>query len=218
MSVVGRTLRWTAVCALFIAMTILNPTTAAAEPATGSITGGQTVYFDQVRCLTSFSIEHPSLGDGFVTAGGCGAVGQQVSLSPGGEPIGEVRSRTLAWLHVDLYAGWIAEPYAQPDHPVVGVTPSPVGASVCRAGPTTGWHCGTITALGQTISFPEGTITDVAQTNVCIEPGETGAPYLSDGHAQGIGLGGSGNCASGGQSYFYPVLPIINAGLQIKTV
>jgi len=223
MSLVSRTLRLTATVALLIIGSLMIPSAAQATTSTtpdaNTITGGQTVYFGSGRCLTGFSVEHHNDGDGFVTFGGCGSVGQQVSLSPNGEPIGVVRAKSLAWLYVDLYEGWTAEAQVLGQHAVIGTNQAPVGASVCRSGSTTGWHCGTITSHNQSISYPEGTITGVSRTNLCPEPGELGAPFLSGGHAQGIGLGGNGNCASGGNTYYYPVTAIANAaGVTVKTV
>lgn len=38
-------------------------------------------------------------------------------------------------------------------------------------GATSGWHCGTIQAKNQTITFPGGTITGLTRTSVCAEAG-----------------------------------------------
>lgn len=219
MSLISRALRLTTVAALLVIGSLTTPATAQATTAAdNTITGGQPVYFGSVRCLTGFSVQHHADGDGFVTFGGCGSVGQQVGLTPGGEPIGVVRAAATAWLYVDLYDGWTAEPRVAGQYPVDGTTQAPVGSAVCRSGSTTGWHCGTITAHNVTITYPQGTVTGVSRTNLCPEPGELGGPTLSGGQAQGIVLGGSGNCASGGVTYYYPVPAIASAaGVTVKT-
>ncbi|GAA2121243.1 S1 family peptidase [Actinomadura alba] len=86
-----------------------------------------------------------------------------------------------------------------------------VGQSVCRSGPVTGLRCGTVTALNQTVTFPEGTFTGLVRTNVCAEPGDFGGPFFSGTTALGLTVGGSGNCTSGGVTYFQPILPALNA-------
>jgi hypothetical protein len=61
--------------------------------------------------------------------------------------------------------------------------------------------------------FPEGTITGLARTTICLEPGDTpGAPYFAGGIAIGIGIGGAiGNCGTGGSSFFQPVTKLLAA-------
>ncbi len=50
------------------------------------------------------------------------------------------------------------------------------------------------------------------QTNVCAEPGDSGGPlYGSNGTAYGLTSGGSGNCSSGGTTFFQPVVEALNA-------
>ena len=198
---------------------VIGSTTApAADLVNGAVRGGQAVFFDQHRCMIGFSVEHSANGDGFVTAGPCGTVGQQVRLSPGGTPVGVVAAQTIGWLYVDLYNGWTSEPYVFPNQPVTGYGQAPVGSSVCSIGPTTGVHCGTIAAHNQTVHFPTGTVTGLTRTDVCGEPGMIGAPFLSNGQAQGVALGGSGDCTTGGTTYIFPMMPVVGAGLLIKTV
>jgi streptogrisin C len=86
-----------------------------------------------------------------------------------------------------------------------------VGSSVCRSGSTTGWHCGTIQATNQTVNYGGGDIVrGLTRTNVCAEPGDSGGAYVSPNgatrvQAQGFTSGGSGNCTSGGTTFFQPV-------------
>nr|WP_042185058.1 S1 family peptidase [Kibdelosporangium sp. MJ126-NF4]CEL16482.1 Streptogrisin-C precursor (Serine protease C) (SGPC) [Kibdelosporangium sp. MJ126-NF4]CTQ90434.1 Streptogrisin-C precursor (EC 3.4.21.-) (Serine protease C) (SGPC) [Kibdelosporangium sp. MJ126-NF4] len=88
---------------------------------------------------------------------------------------------------------------------VTGSVEAPVGASVCKYGATSGWRCGVIQGKNQTVTFPEGSLHGLTRTNVCAEPGDTGGPFVSGTQAQGVLVGATGNCTSGGTSYFLPV-------------
>ncbi|MRT44577.1 S1 family peptidase, partial [Xylella fastidiosa subsp. multiplex] len=48
-------------------------------------------------------------------------------------------------------------------------------------------------------------------TNVCAEPGDSGGPLFSDGIALGVTSGGSGDCTSGGTTFFQPVTKAMQA-------
>ncbi|HET8660459.1 MAG TPA: S1 family peptidase, partial [Micromonosporaceae bacterium] len=101
---------------------------------------------------------------------------------------------------------------------VSGSTEAAVGASICRSGSTTGWHCGSIQAKNQTVNYPQGTVNGLTRTNVCAEPGDSGGSWLSGNQAQGVTSGGSGNCTSGGTTYYQPVNEILSAyGLTLVT-
>lgn len=101
---------------------------------------------------------------------------------------------------------------------VAGSSESAVGASICRSGSTTGWRCGTVQAKNQTVRYPQGAVTGMTRTNACAEPGDSGGSWLSGTQAQGVTSGGSGNCSSGGTTYFQPVNEILSAyGLRLVT-
>ncbi|CAM5324764.1 Serine protease OS=Streptomyces microflavus OX=1919 GN=Smic_34700 PE=3 SV=1 [Streptomyces microflavus] len=58
----------------------------------------------------------------------------------------------------------------------------------------------------------------MTRTSVCAEPGDSGGSYISGSQAQGVTSGGSGNCSSGGTTYFQPLLPALRAyGLTLAT-
>lgn len=90
-------------------------------------------------------------------------------------------------------------------------TPS-VGQSVCVRGSTTGTHCGTVLALNVTVNYGDGyVVTGLADSTVCSEPGDSGGPIYSGSTAHGIISGGSGNCTSGGRTFFQLVTEPMNA-------
>lgn len=49
------------------------------------------------------------------------------------------------------------------------------------------------------------------QTNVCAEPGDSGGSLFAGSTALGLTSGGSGNCSSGGTTFFQPVVEALNA-------
>ena len=192
-------------------------TTTETPQTYGPIIGGDAYIINGTsRCSIGFAITHPTYGDGFVTASHCGNVGDTVQ-GPGGETgvflASAFPNGDYAW--VDAEASWYATnlvnlyngTYAQ----VFNSIETPVGGSVCRAGSTTGYHCGTVQAKNQTVSYPQGTVFGLTRTNVCAEPGDSGGPFLSGSSAQGVTSGGSGNCSFGGTTYFSPVNPALTA-------
>lgn len=105
---------------------------------------------------------------------------------------------------------------------VTGATPVPVGSSVCRAGSTTGYECGTVQAVDQTINYGDGNVvTGLTRTSACAEPGDSGGSFVSGSQAQGMLSGGAGNCflsLFGHETYFQPVGEALSAfGLTLMT-
>jgi len=53
---------------------------------------------------------------------------------------------------------------------------------------------------------------------VCAEPGDSGGSWLSANQAQGVTSGGSGNCSTGGTTYYQEINPILATyGLTLIT-
>lgn len=87
-----------------------------------------------------------------------------------------------------------------------------VGMAVKRRGSTTGTHSGSVTGLNATVNYGGGDIVyGMIRTNVCAEPGDSGGPLYSGTRAVGLTSGGSGNCSSGGTTFFQPVVEALNA-------
>ncbi|MFJ3882078.1 S1 family peptidase [Streptomyces sp. NPDC090077] len=86
------------------------------------------------------------------------------------------------------------------------------GMSVTRRGSTTGIHSGSVTGLNATVNYGGGDVVyGMIRTNVCAEPGDSGGPLYSGSRAVGLTSGGSGNCSSGGTTFFQPVVEALNA-------
>ncbi|MGW4021944.1 alpha-lytic protease prodomain-containing protein [Streptomyces sp. NPDC005009] len=186
--------------------------------------GGEAYYINNSgRCSIGFPVTKGTQ-QGYATAGHCGRTGNSTSghnrVAQGTFQGSIFPGRDMAWVATN--SQWTATPYVKgqggQNVQVTGSTQAPVGASVCRSGSTTGWHCGTVQVLNTSVTYPEGTITGVTQTTVCAEPGDSGGSYISGSQAQGVTSGGSGNCSSGGTTFFQPINPLLqNYGLTLKT-
>lgn len=182
------------------------------------IVGGDAYYIGSgSRCSVGFAVTRGGGQNGFVTAGHCGTAGattrgvnQQAQGSFQGSTF---PGRDYAW--VGTNSQWTPTPtvngYGTGTKRVEGSTEAVERAAVCRSGSTTGWHCGTIQQRNSSVTYPQGTVSPVTRTNVCAEPGDSGGSFISGTQAQGMTSGGSGNCSSGGTTYFQPV----NAALQV---
>ncbi|WP_369370743.1 S1 family peptidase [Promicromonospora sp. Populi] len=191
--------------------------TATERPRTLiNVIGGNAYYIDNVsRCSVGFSAT-----GGFVTAGHCGDVGSTTTSPTGTFTRSSFPGNDYGYVSTgsdDVSVGAVNN-YAGGNVAVQGSTPAAVGATVCRSGSTTGWHCGTIQALNATVNYAEGSVTGLIRTNVCAEPGDSGGSLLAGSQAQGMTSGGSGNCTSGGQTYFQPVGEALSAaGVSLVT-
>ncbi|MFB7107820.1 S1 family peptidase [Streptomyces sp. NPDC056190] len=196
--------------------------TVSAPPQTfaAGTVGGDPYYTGNVRCSIGFSVY-----GGFVTAGHCGRPGAGVS-GWDGSYIGTFQGSSFpdndyAWVSVG--SGWWTVPVVLgwgtvPDQLVRGSAVAPVGASVCRSGSTTHWHCGTVLAHNETVNYSQGAVHQLTKTSVCAEPGDSGGSFISGDQAQGVTSGGWGNCSGGGETWFQPVNEILNRyGLTLHT-
>ncbi|PPK68969.1 S1 family peptidase [Actinokineospora auranticolor] len=180
------------------------------------VVGGNAYYIGSgTRCSVGFSVN-----GGFVTAGHCGTSGASTTQPSGSFAGSSFPGNDYAFVRVaagNTPVGAVNN-YSGGRVAVAGSTDAPVGSSICRSGSTTGWHCGTIAARNASVTYAEGTITGLIRTNVCAEPGDSGGSAISGSQAQGVTSGGSGNCTSGGTTYFQPVNEILQAyGLTLVT-
>ncbi|KAH8171167.1 alpha-lytic protease prodomain-containing protein [Sarocladium implicatum] len=164
------------------------------------------------RCSVGFNVN-----GGFVTAGHCGRVGASTTTS-GGQSLGSFAGSSFpgndyAWVRTvsgHTLTGTI-NGYGSGNLPVSGSSQAAVGSSVCRSGSTTGVFCGTVRQFGATVNYSQGSVRGLTGTSVCAEPGDSGGSFYTGAQAQGVTSGGSGNCNSGGTTYFQPVNPILSA-------
>ncbi|KAI1088259.1 trypsin-like cysteine/serine peptidase domain-containing protein [Rostrohypoxylon terebratum] len=188
--------------------------TVDAMPTTfATVIGGDAYIIDRAaRCSIGFSVT-----TGFVSAGHCGTAGSSATTSSGaslGTFSASVFPGSADMSYIRTVSGTTLsgtiDGYGSGNIPVSGSTASATGSSICRSGSTSGVHCGTVRALGATVTYAEGRVTGLTQTTVCAEPGDSGGPYYTGSQAQGVTSGGSGDCTSGGITYFQPVNEILS--------
>ena len=198
----------------------VRQTTEAPQTFAAGTVGGDPYYTGNVRCSIGFSVY-----GGFVTAGHCAQPGAAVR-GWDGSAIGNFQGSSFpdndyAWVNVG--SGWWTVPVVLgwgtvPDQLVRGSAEAPIGASICRSGSTTHWHCGNVLAKNETVNYSQGAVHQMTKTSVCAEPGDSGGSFISGDQAQGVTSGGWGNCSSGGETWYQPINEILNRyGLTLHT-
>ncbi|MFJ5919110.1 S1 family peptidase [Streptomyces ardesiacus] len=184
------------------------------------VSGGDAVFGGGARCSLGFNV---TAGDGspaFLTAGHCGVAAAQWSDAQGGRPIATVDRAVFpgqgdfALVRYDDPATDAPSEVNLGDQtlPISGAAEATVGQEVFRMGSTTGLADGRVLGLDATVNYPEGTVTGLIQTDVCAEPGDSGGSlFTRDGVAIGLTSGGSGDCTTGGETFFQPVTTALNA-------
>jgi len=167
------------------------------------LSAGDAIYGGQYRCSLGFNVVKGGTYY-FLTAGHCGKVantwytnsshstliGPTVGYSFPGNDYALVRYDNAALSHPGGFTAANAF----------------VGETVTRKGSTTGTHSGKVTALNVTVRYSGGgRVSGLIQTTVCAEPGDSGGPLYDGSKALGLTSGGSGDCSSGGTTFFQPV-------------
>jgi hypothetical protein len=178
-----------------------------------AVRGGDAYYINNTsRCSVGFAVS-----GGFISAGHCGNAGDSVT-GVDRSAMGTFERSSFPgrdYSYVKTLSSWASSGtvnhYGGADVAVTGSTEAAIGAAICRSGSTTGWHCGTIDAKNQTVNYAEGSVSGLSRTNVCAEAGDSGGSWISGSQAQGVTSGGSGDCTTGGTTYFQPVNAILSA-------
>ena len=181
--------------------------------------GDEIILGGNILCSMGFAVH-----GGYVTAGHCGGAGTQTAGSnwvASGHVAGS-QFPTADHAYVQTNGSWntlaAVTNHAGGEVAVHGATDATIGSSICRSGRTTGWRCGVIQARDVTVNYQAGPVYGMTQTSACAQGGDSGGSFISGNQAQGITSGGSGNCTSGGTTFFQPVNPALSAyGLTLKT-
>jgi len=189
--------------------------------------GGDAYYIGTGRCSVGFPVTRGTRR-GFVTAGHCGRKGDATT---GFNQVaqGVFRGSTFpvsdfAWIAVN--DDWVLNAEVSGDAgatvPVAGATAAIEGASICRSGSTTGWHCGLVLQRDVSAVYPAGKLFELTRTDVCSEKGDSGGAFVSIDQAQGVTSGGWGDCGTEGTdtvTYFQPIREILKTyRLTLMTV
>ncbi|MER5295797.1 S1 family peptidase [Streptomyces pharetrae] len=180
------------------------------------IQGGDAIYASSWRCSLGFNVQNSSGAQFFVTAGHCtDGAGTWYSNSGRTTVIGSTAGSSFPGNDYGIvrYSGSVSRPGTANGVDITRAATPAVGTTVIRDGSTTGTHSGRVTALNATVNYGGGdVVSGLIQTNVCAEPGDSGGPlYGSNGTAYGLTSGGSGNCSTGGTTFFQPVTEALSA-------
>ncbi|MFE9451017.1 S1 family peptidase [Streptomyces sp. NPDC006739] len=192
---------------------------------TTRLNGAQPILSTGGRCSAGFNVRGAQ-SDFILTAGHCGPANTVwFANNQGDQQLGKTVSSTFPGNDFSLIqynsgkAGDGADVVAIGNGNgvrITGAADPTVGERVFRSGSTSGLHDGQVTGLNATVNYPEGTVTGLIQTNVCAEPGDSGGPMFSNGIALGVTSGGSGDCTTGGTTFFQPVTKAMAAlGVQL---
>ncbi|NEA67655.1 S1 family peptidase [Streptomyces sp. SID12488] len=182
------------------------------------ISGGDAIYASSWRCSLGFNVRSGSTYY-FLTAGHCtDGAGNWWSNSGRTTLLGATSGSSFPTNDYGIVKYASSYPVSSISGSVGSVditsaaTPS-VNTTVYRRGSTTGIHSGRVTALNATVNYGGGDVVyGMIQTTVCAEPGDSGGPlYSNGGVAYGLTSGGSGNCSSGGTTFFQPVTEALSA-------
>ncbi|WP_329086756.1 MULTISPECIES: S1 family peptidase [unclassified Streptosporangium] len=190
------------------------------------LVGGEAYYVGATtRCSVGFPVVR-GLQNGFVSAGHCGTAGMTTTAGADRVAQGIFQAsifplHDFAWIAVNK--DWTPRPVVNSGSgATVNVAGSRVaieGASVCRSGSATGWHCGAIRQRNASVVYSQGTVSELTRTTVCAEPGDSGGSFIAIDQAQGVTSGGFGDCGAGGVTYFQPVNEILTTyGLSLVTI
>jgi streptogrisin A/streptogrisin B len=183
------------------------------------IAGGQAIYAGGGRCSLGFNVRSGSTYYA-LTAGHCTNIGSTWYTNSGNTTVlgtrtgssfpnndyGIIRhsNASAADGRVYLYNGSYRD--------ITGAGNAYVGQTVQRSGSTTGLRSGRVTGLNATVNYGNGDVVyGMIQTNVCAEPGDSGGALFAGSTALGLTSGGSGNCSSGGTTFFQPVTEALSA-------
>ena len=185
------------------------------------IAGGAAIYGGAYRCSLGFNVVSGSTYY-FLTAGHCGEVASTwYSNSGHTTTLGTNVSYSFPtndYALVKYTNTSIAKAGTAGNTDITSSGTAYVGESVLRSGSTTGIHSGSVTGTNATVNYGSGDIVyQTIKTNVCAEGGDSGGPlYTSGGIALGLTSGGSGDCTSGGTTYFQTVTEALsNYGVSV---
>ncbi|MER7624736.1 S1 family peptidase [Streptomyces sp. NPDC126503] len=181
------------------------------------ISGGDAIYADGGwRCSLGFNVRDSAGTSYFLTAGHCtDGAGTWYANSSKTTVLGTTTGSSFPnndYGIVRYTNSSISKPGQVGSVDITSAANATVGMSVTRRGSTTGTHSGSVTGLNATVNYGGGDIVyGMIRTNVCAEPGDSGGPLYSGSRAIGLTSGGSGNCSTGGTTFFQPVTEALSA-------
>ncbi|MEU1121599.1 MULTISPECIES: S1 family peptidase [unclassified Streptomyces] len=180
------------------------------------ISGGDAIYADSWRCSLGFNVRNSAGAYYFLTAGHCtDGAGTWWSNSSKTTVLGTTSGSSFPTNDYGIVRytnNSVTKSGTVGSQDITRAADPTVGQTVTRRGSTTGIHSGRVTALNQTVNYGGGDVVyGLIKTTVCAEPGDSGGPLYAGSTALGLTSGGSGNCSSGGTTFFQPVTEALRA-------
>ncbi|MFD9206113.1 S1 family peptidase [Streptomyces sioyaensis] len=205
----------------------------------GSVVGGERwLPGSEGICSIGFTVTGPGDFQGFLTAGHCTLTADQAAYGKDGSRMGTSnqggghsingREGDFGLVRVDRPGWTVSSNVAGQGGTPVAVTGSQeglVGMSMCRSGQSSGWHCGEITRVDQTVDYGNTVIEGLSFTNACSAPGDSGGSYVTQPNApMALGMhsgGGPATCGNFGGPTLTIFQPVGEAlarwNLKLKT-
>ncbi|MEU6990160.1 putative Ig domain-containing protein [Streptomyces sp. NPDC046465] len=205
----------------------------------GEVVGGEKwTPGSESPCSIGFPVRRTSGGGtGFLTAGHCTNDVNQPAYGKDGTRVGtsnrngsgsvNAREGDMGIVDVDQpgwspaakVAGW-----GKGDVAVTGSAEAVVGTAVCHSGQTTGYQCGEVTKVDQSVDYGNVVIDGLSYSSACSAGGDSGGSYVTAAGGRAVGLhsgGGSATCSGGSGEKFTIFQPVNEAlakfGAQLVT-
>ncbi|MEV8319277.1 putative Ig domain-containing protein [Streptomyces sp. NPDC059900] len=196
----------------------------------GNVVGGEKwTPGSESPCSIGFPVTRTSGGGkAFLTAGHCTNDVSQPAYGKDGTRVGtsnkngsgsiNAREGDMGIVDVDQ-TGWSLAPtvagWGQGDVTVTGSGEAIVGTAVCHSGQTTGYQCGEVTKVNQSVDYGNVVIDGLSYSSACSAGGDSGGSYVTPAGGRAVGLhsgGGSATC-SGGSGEKYTIFQPVNEAL-----
>ncbi|MFD3579310.1 putative Ig domain-containing protein [Streptomyces sp. NPDC058644] len=196
----------------------------------GDVVGGEKwTPGSESPCSIGFPVTRTSgAGKAFLTAGHCTNDVGQPAYGKDGTRVGtsnkngtgsvNAREGDMGIVDVDQ-AGWALAPkvagWGEGDVAVTGSAEAVVGTAVCHSGQTTGYRCGEVTKVNQSVDYGNVVIDGLSYSSACSAGGDSGGSYVTPAGGRAVGLhsgGGSATC-SGGSGEKYTIFQPVNEAL-----
>ncbi|MEU8682544.1 S1 family peptidase [Streptomyces sp. NPDC048611] len=205
----------------------------------GTVVGGERwMPGNDGICSIGFSVTGPGDFQGFLTAGHCTLTADQPAYGKDGSRMGtsnEGGGHSINGHEGDFGLVGVDRPDWTVSANVAGQGGAPVtvtgaqeglvGMSLCHSGQSSGWHCGEITRVEQTVDYGNTVIEGLSFTNACSAPGDSGGSYVTQPNApKALGVhsgGGAAGCGAFGGATLTIFQPVGEAlekwNLRLKT-
>ncbi|MFC8127428.1 putative Ig domain-containing protein [Streptomyces sp. NPDC057302] len=196
----------------------------------GDVVGGEKwTPGSESPCSVGFPVTRTSgAGKAFLTAGHCTNDVSQPAYGKDGTRVGtsnkngtgsvNAREGDMGIVDVDQ-AGWSLAPkvagWGEGDVTVTGAAEAVVGTAVCHSGQTTGYRCGEVTKVDQSVDYGNVVIDGLSYSSACSAGGDSGGSYVTPAGGRAVGLhsgGGSATC-TGGSGEKYTIFQPVNEAL-----